>query len=50
MSCPDCAREVDHCHGTLVVRTDGMVECCTDDGCVEVGRERHDLLIVVPAD
>ncbi|GAA3742947.1 hypothetical protein HDA32_003213 [Spinactinospora alkalitolerans] len=29
--CPGCEREWDHCHGTLIVHTDGAVECTEDD-------------------
>jgi hypothetical protein len=47
MTCLDCADEVDHCHGTLVVRVDGVLEC-TDHGCVALVRERHELVVVAP--
>jgi hypothetical protein len=46
MSCPDCARDADHCHGTLVLNIEGSPEC-TDGNCVDVGRDRHDLVVVV---
>jgi hypothetical protein len=49
MTCPDCAREIDHCHGTLVVHADGTV-ACTDVGCVRLGRERHELVVPAPAE
>lgn len=51
--CSECATELDHCHGTLVIHLDGNVECtehwCADDRgtrhvlarltCIEVDRE-----------
>jgi hypothetical protein len=46
MTCPDCARDAEHCHGTLVRLADGTLEC-TDQSCLDTGRERHEL--VVPA-
>lgn len=49
MSCPDCAGDADHCHGTLVLRADGSVEC-TEHDCVQAGGERHDLVVLVPAE
>jgi serine phosphatase RsbU (regulator of sigma subunit) len=42
MTCPDCAAELDHCHGVLVLHSDGIVEC-TDPDCVDLGRDRHAL-------
>ena len=47
MSCPDCAHDTDHCHGTLVRHPDGSVEC-TDRDCVETGHERHGLALPAP--
>jgi hypothetical protein len=29
--CLDCAQDVDHCHGTLVVHRDRTVECTNPD-------------------
>jgi hypothetical protein len=46
MTCPDCTHDLDHCHGTLVLRDDGTLEC-TDDACVDTGRERHVLVVVM---
>ena len=45
-TCPDCARATDHCHGTLVRRADGTLEC-TDAECVDERGERHDLVVLV---
>ncbi len=42
--CPDCAAGLDHCHGTLVLHSDGSVEC-TDLTCVVHDAERHVLVI-----
>jgi hypothetical protein len=39
-ACAQCARDLDHCHGTLVVHIDGDVEC-TEPGCFDVDRVRH---------
>jgi len=44
MSCPDCVRDLDHCHGSLVLLPDGTVECC-DPECHDTGADRHDLLV-----
>jgi hypothetical protein len=44
VTCPDCAGGLDHCHGTLVLQTDGTVEC-TDGACTATGRERHDFVL-----
>ena len=49
MSCPDCARDAEHCHGTLVLVTEILVEC-TDPDCRDTARERHDLVVVAAAD
>lgn len=43
-ACRDCSDDTDHCHDTLVVHTDGYIEC-TADGCVAV-LARH--VFVVP--
>lgn len=32
-ACVDCGDEVEHCHETLVIHADGVVECLGDD-CV----------------
>lgn len=42
--CVTCERDLDHCHGTLVVHPDGGVEC-TEPGCADVDRARHALVI-----
>jgi hypothetical protein len=44
-ACPYCAAQADHCHGTLVRHADGTVEC-TDVTCLELGDERHGLVVV----
>ncbi|WP_158228316.1 hypothetical protein [Pseudonocardia sp. MH-G8] len=49
MSCSDCTRDVEHCHGTLVVLAGSAVEC-TDPGCRDIARERHDLVVVAVPD
>jgi hypothetical protein len=49
VTCADCTHDAEHCHGTLVLHPDGTVEC-TDLVCTELGRERHDLVLVLPAD
>jgi hypothetical protein len=40
MECASCISDLDHCHGTLVVHPDGLVEC-TELACVELDRARH---------
>lgn len=35
---------MDHCHGTLVEHVSGLIEC-TDPGCLDLGDERHTLVI-----
>lgn len=42
--CVACARDLDHCHGTLVVHAHGGTEC-TDPACDDVDQARHDLLV-----
>jgi len=42
--CPDCRAGLDHCHGTLIVHHDLVVEC-TDAGCTALERVRHALII-----
>jgi hypothetical protein len=49
MTCPDCVHEADHCHGTLVLRADGTLEC-TEVECVDACRERHELVVLLPGD
>jgi hypothetical protein len=39
-----CERDLDHCHGTLVVHPDGYVEC-TEPDCSDVDRARHTLAV-----
>jgi hypothetical protein len=46
VTCPDCARLLDHCHGTLVLHPDGTLEC-TNPACVDAWHERHDLIVEV---
>ncbi|WP_188545748.1 hypothetical protein [Rhodococcoides trifolii] len=40
MKCRDCARAVDHCHGTLIVHASNAVEC-TEGNCAELQSVRH---------
>ncbi len=42
--CADCVAELDHCHGTLIVHQDTVVEC-TEDGCFVLDSARHDLVV-----
>jgi hypothetical protein len=44
MECPSCISDLDHCHGTLVVHLDEVVEC-TEPRCVDPDRLRHQLII-----
>lgn len=44
MACVHCANSLDHCHGTLVNHPDGVLEC-TDQGCRDLDRARHDLVV-----
>jgi hypothetical protein len=43
-ACAVCTGGLDHCHGTLVVHVDGDLEC-TDPGCVDPDRVRHDMVV-----
>jgi hypothetical protein len=43
-SCPDCRSGIDHCHGTLVLHSDGTFEC-TDPGCELGDTLRHAYVI-----
>lgn len=46
--CLDCVRELDHCHGTLIVHLDGSFDCTadhTDAECPELHIARHGLVI-----
>lgn len=42
--CVRCERDLDHCHGTLVVHLDGRVDC-TEPDCVDADSARHPLVI-----
>jgi hypothetical protein len=44
MECASCTGNLDHCHGTLVVHPDAVVEC-TEIRCAGIDRERHSLII-----
>lgn len=44
MTCASCRSGMDHCHGTLVLHSDGEVDC-TDQGCVDTDIVRHTLVI-----
>jgi len=43
MECRSCARELDHCHGTLVVHENGEVGCTGE--CANLDAARHALSI-----
>jgi hypothetical protein len=43
-SCSDCGRDVDHCHGTLVIHSDRTVEC-TNAACELGDLLRHVFVI-----
>jgi hypothetical protein len=43
-ACRLCRDGLDHCHGTLIVRTVYEVEC-SDPECHELDIERHDLVL-----
>jgi hypothetical protein len=43
-SCLDCGRDVDHCHGTLVIHSDRTVEC-TNAACELGDLLRHVFVI-----
>ena len=45
-SCPDCSTDLDHCHGTLVVHADGVVEC-SKSGCIVLDVARHGLGVLM---
>ncbi|NLE81024.1 MAG: hypothetical protein GX610_15860 [Rhodococcus sp.] len=38
------AEGLDHCHGTLILHTDGSAEC-TDELCVREIEARHQLIV-----
>ncbi|MET0135276.1 MAG: hypothetical protein ABW215_16985 [Kibdelosporangium sp.] len=42
--CPLCSRGIDHCHGTLVLHSDGTAEC-TDGTCEGPDDETHVLVL-----
>lgn len=44
--CERCreAEVLDHCHGTLILHTDGAAEC-TDELCLRVTEVRHQLIV-----
>ncbi|MCE7001405.1 hypothetical protein LWC34_00900 [Kibdelosporangium philippinense] len=42
--CVLCSRGIDHCHGSLVVHSDGTAEC-TDITCLELGIGTHELVL-----
>ncbi|WP_020669833.1 hypothetical protein [Amycolatopsis nigrescens] len=44
MTCASCVDALDHCHGTLVVHPDGMVEC-SELECADTEQLRHELII-----
>ena len=42
--CPLCSRGIEHCHGSLVVHSDGTAEC-TEITCVDLQFDRHELVL-----
>lgn len=42
--CVLCSRGMDHCHGSLVVHSDGTAEC-TDITCEDVVVDTHELVL-----
>ncbi len=44
MPCRDCTASVDHCHGTLVIHTEGSAEC-TEPDCIDLEYIRHTLVL-----
>ena len=45
MECASCAAGFDHCHGTLVVHSDGGFADCTAEDCFDDDRFRHSLVV-----
>ncbi|WP_410659143.1 hypothetical protein [Amycolatopsis sp. lyj-112] len=43
--CAFCARELDHCHGILVMHLEGGFTECGEDGCTDLDFVRHALTI-----
>ncbi|CPW65192.1 hypothetical protein [Mycobacteroides abscessus] len=44
VDCRDCLRDIDHCHGTLIVHSSRHAEC-TDRDCDSQYVLRHSLVI-----
>jgi hypothetical protein len=44
IECVLCSRGTGHCHGSLVVHSDGTAEC-TDITCVELEAGLHELVL-----
>jgi hypothetical protein len=45
--CMYCRRQEEHCHGSLLLPTEEIVEVeCTDPGCRAKGLDRHDLVVI----
>lgn len=42
--CPLCSRGIEHCHGSLVVHSDGTSEC-TAITCEDLHVEMHELVL-----
>jgi hypothetical protein len=42
--CVRCERDLDHCHGALVVHLDGSVDC-TEPDCWDADRARHTMVM-----
>lgn len=42
--CPDCPDPLDHCHGALIVHSDGALVCTLID-CYDRRRARHTVVL-----
>ncbi|HEV3268556.1 MAG TPA: hypothetical protein VGZ68_09155 [Acidimicrobiales bacterium] len=38
--CVDCREDIEHCHGTAIIMTNGAIECSDDPDC-RLGVEVH---------
>jgi hypothetical protein len=38
--CVDCSEDIEHCHGTAIIMTNGAIECSDDPDC-RLGVEVH---------
>ena len=39
-ACPECAQDLEHCHGTAITHFDGTGECTDDPDC-RLAAEQH---------